>query len=193
MTPAYPPPPSAWKRWFQLAGGGNQTSMLIAGVTVIWTRQKATGTGVVKNGGNVKVFAAIEVAVMEITSRRTRLESLVQLSATAGAAKVAVEAASAKIKPQDLYIFARLFTCFLPSDSGPRRGRPHSQLTVNSRQFAVLCGHRCKRSLTHTCLKAALDKIYCRVVVARYGRMASWALCRQRACPPSPMPSSLVG
>src|SRR5215469_18316344 len=101
MTPASPPPPSAWKRWFQLVAGGSQTSMLIAGVTVIWTRQKATGTGVVKPGG-VKLLAAIEVAVMEITSGKTRLESLVQLSATAGAAKTEVNAASARANPQIL-------------------------------------------------------------------------------------------
>src|SRR6516162_4996263 len=112
MTPAYPPPPSAWKRWFQLAAGGSQTSMLIAGVTVIWTRQKATGTGVVKPGG-VKLSAAIEVAVMEITSGKTRLESLVQLSATAGAAKTGVSTASATANSQ---ILARPITCFLPCD-----------------------------------------------------------------------------
>src|SRR6516165_2147224 len=99
MTPAYPPPPSAWKRWFQLAAGGNQTSILIAGVTVIWTRQKATGTGVIKPGG-VKLSAAMGVAAMEITSGKTRLESLVQLSAAAGAAKTAVDAVSAAAKPQ---------------------------------------------------------------------------------------------
>jgi hypothetical protein len=95
-----------------LAAGGSQTSMLIAGVTVIWTRQKATGTGVGKPGG-VKLSAAIEVAVMEITSGKTRLESLVQLSATAGAAKTGVSAASATANPQ---ILARSVTCFLPCD-----------------------------------------------------------------------------
>jgi hypothetical protein len=90
-----------------LAGGGNQTSMLIAGETVIWTRQKATGTGAVRPGG-VKLSAAMEVAVMEITSGKTRLESLVQLSAAAGALKPATDAASATVNPQDLDIFVRL-------------------------------------------------------------------------------------
>src|SRR6516225_7895040 len=86
--------------------------MLIAGVTVIWTRQNATDTGVGKPGG-VKVSAAIKVAVMEITSGKTRLESLVQLSATAGPAKTDVNTASATANPQ---VLARSVTCFPPCD-----------------------------------------------------------------------------
>jgi len=50
---------------------------------------------------------------MEITSGKTRRESLVQLSATAGAAKTGVSAASATANPQ---ILARSVTCFLPCD-----------------------------------------------------------------------------
>jgi len=118
-----------------LAGGGNQTSMLIAGFTVIWTRQKATGTGAVRPGtpGGVKLFAAIEVAVIEITSGKTRLESLVQLSAAAGALKPATDAASAMVNPQDPDIFAR-FVIWSPSHSNRRpQGRIRPQLAVNSR------------------------------------------------------------
>jgi hypothetical protein len=92
---------------------------LIAGVTVIWTRQKSTGTGVVKPGG-VKLFAATELAVIEITSGKTRLESLVQLSA-AGAASTAVDAASVAAKPQSPESLARSVTCFLPCDPAARR------------------------------------------------------------------------
>jgi hypothetical protein len=50
---------------------------------------------------------------MEITSGKTRLESLVQLSATAGVAKTGANAASATANPQ---ILAGLVTCFLPCD-----------------------------------------------------------------------------
>jgi hypothetical protein len=64
---------------------------------VICTRQKATGTGVVTPGG-VKLFAAIDVAVMEVTSGKTRLESLLQLSANADAEQTAVTAASGAVK-----------------------------------------------------------------------------------------------
>src|SRR6516162_10941724 len=93
--------------------------MLIAGVTVIWTRQRATGTGVVKPGG-VKLSAAMEVAAMEITSGKTRLESLVQLSAAAGAAKTAVDTASAAAKPQGPERLARSVAWFLPFNAASR-------------------------------------------------------------------------
>ncbi len=73
--------------------------MLIAGVTVIWTRQKSTATGVVKPGG-VKLFAAIEVAVIELTSGRVRLERLLQLSANAGAVTNPADTTSAAVKLQ---------------------------------------------------------------------------------------------
>jgi hypothetical protein len=101
--------------------------MLIAGFTVIWTRQKATGTGAVSPGGpgGVKLFAAIEVAVIEITSGKTRLESLVQLSAAAGALKPATDAASAMVNPQDPDIFAR-FVIWSPSHSIRRPQGPDS-------------------------------------------------------------------
>ena len=113
---------------------------LIAGFTVIWTRQKATGTGAAKPGGpgGVKLSAAIEVAVIEITSGKTRLESLVQLSAAAGALKPATDAASAMVNPQDPDIFAR-FVIWSPSHSNRRpQGRIRPQLAVNSRPFRVL-------------------------------------------------------
>ena len=106
------PPPSAWYRWFQLAAGGSQTSILIAGLTVIWTRQKATGTGVIRPGG-VKPPAVMEVAAMDVTSGKARLESLVQLSASAGAGTPAINAASAAAKPQSCESLARLVIRFL--------------------------------------------------------------------------------
>ena len=89
--------------------------MLIAGVTVIWTRQKATGTGAVRPGG-VKLFAAMELAVMETTSGNATLESLVQLSANTGAVKTAMDAASAAVKPQAFENLGLSAMFFLPSD-----------------------------------------------------------------------------
>ena len=90
-------------------------------MTVIWTWQNSTGTGVVKNGGAVKLFAATGVAAIEITSGKWRLESLVQLSAAAGAAKTAIDAASAAVKPQSFVKLALSVMFFPPMRCGVYR------------------------------------------------------------------------
>src|SRR5579863_6376226 len=106
MVPAYPPPPSAWKRWFQFAAGGSQTSIWIWGATVICTRQNATGTGGPggkpgNGGGGENVFAAIDVAAIEVTSGSWRFAKLLQVSARAGVANNA--AATARTPPPTIW------------------------------------------------------------------------------------------
>jgi hypothetical protein len=96
--------------------------MLIAGVTVIWTRQKATGTGVVEPGG-VKPPAVMEVAAMDVTSGKARLESLVQLSASAGAGTPAINAASVAAKLQSCESLARLVMRLLLCHAVPQKTR----------------------------------------------------------------------
>jgi hypothetical protein len=107
-----PPPPSAWKRRFQFAAGGNQTSMWIWGSTVICTRQKAIGTGGQPGnaGGGENVFAGIEVALIDVTSGKPRLDKLSHLRAAADAAAMltpasAMAAAEHVVLGADLMVF----------------------------------------------------------------------------------------
>jgi hypothetical protein len=73
--------------------------MWIWGSTVICTRQKATGTGGPGGkpgnaGGGENVFAGIEVALIDVTSGKPRLDKLPHVRAAAGAAAMPTPASA---------------------------------------------------------------------------------------------------
>jgi tannase/feruloyl esterase len=89
-------------------------TMWIWGSTVICTRQKATGTGGPGGkpgnaGGGENVFAGIEVALIDVTSGKPRLDKLPHVRAAAGAAAMptpaSAMAAENAVLGDDLMVF----------------------------------------------------------------------------------------
>jgi hypothetical protein len=105
--------------------------MWIWGSTVICTRQKATGTGGPGGkpgnaGGGENVFAGIEVALIDVTSGKPRLDKLPHVRAAAGAAAMptpaSAMAAEHAVLGADLMVFLPPL-CFIPSFSRSSHAR----------------------------------------------------------------------
>src|SRR5690606_30790046 len=96
MTPARPPPPTAWNRPFHASPSGSQTSNLIAGSTTPATRHIAgTSRGCPPPGG-VNVPAATRSAiVISVSGRSRRARSAHSVCANAGAVMAGAAATSA--------------------------------------------------------------------------------------------------
>jgi hypothetical protein len=98
-----------------LSAAGARPQIWIWGATVICTRQKATGTGGPggkpgNGGGSENVLAAIEVAVIDVTSGKTRLDKLSHVPAAAGVAAMPTPASAMAAKPAILGANVMMFS-----------------------------------------------------------------------------------
>jgi hypothetical protein len=107
---------------------------------VICTRQKATGTGGPggrpgNGGGGKNVFAGIEVAVIDVTSGKARLDKLSHVLAAAGIAAVPTPASAMATKHAILGASVMVFSSS-PGDSVFWPSRARMRLRTSRRSAA---------------------------------------------------------